>query len=206
MKDNWNDITINEYNAIVKIIDDKALDEIEKQIKILSIITEKVEEEFWNMNVGQLADYTNKLSFLNSFDFDKTVKVKTIKIGEYELQLDHKMHKFTVAQYVDFQNYWSQKNKDMSKVLSCFLIPRGKKYNEGYDIEDLINTIGNNISITMANSIGFFLLKKLDKSTRFSQIFLRLLAKRAMKDLTPVKKKKKKKPLMKRLKSLIGFK
>lgn len=43
-------------------------------------------------------------------------------------------------------------------MLSVFLIPKGKKYGEGYSIDDTIKEIGEYLSIVDAQSILFFFI------------------------------------------------
>lgn len=49
----------------------------------------------------------------------------------YEVIKD--LEKITYAQFVDFQQY--AKKKDIAGMCSCFLIPKGKKYNDAYNVE-----------------------------------------------------------------------
>ena len=59
----------------------------------------------------------------------------------------------TTAQYVDFTNY--SKSNDISKMLSVFMIPEGHKYNDGYDMLQVINDI-NDLPVTVVNDAAFF--------------------------------------------------
>ena len=46
----------------------------------------------------------------------------------------------TVAQFIDFQQYVKDDNLDI-ELLSCLLVPKGHKYMDGYDIEDIHKTL-----------------------------------------------------------------
>lgn len=43
----------------------------------------------------------------------------------------------TTAMYVDFQNVGRNIPEDMVNMLSIFMVPEGKRYNDGYDLEDV---------------------------------------------------------------------
>lgn len=183
MKNNWNDITIAEYKQIVDI--QKAeTDNNEKIVALVALLAGMSEDEVWNMPISKLAEYTKQLDFLNEFPDLKKVKYNKLKIGDkWDLRCDINMKNFSVAQYMDFQNYWSQKEKDLARVISVFYTPKDSKYTEGYDVEELVHDIEHNVSIVEANEIVFFFVIKLFKSTKLIQIYLDMLRKRLMKKM-----------------------
>lgn len=186
-KFSWDDVSLSKYEEIVKVFEDKDLEEMDKNVKVIAILEDKAEDEIWDMPIGELGKYD--ISFLNDFNYPKNIKFNKIKIGEWDLVVDNNLSNFSVAQYVDFNTYWSEKRKDLAKVISVFLIPKGKKYNTDYDLVKLVNDIKDNISLPMANGIAFFLLKRFMKSTHFSRVYLNLLTKRLMKKIG-IKKRK----------------
>ena len=179
IKDKWSDITIAEYERIVETIKSTD-DEIERLTGVISVLSGVDEDEIADMPIAEIARISQKLDFLNSFDFNKNATYKTLVIDGETLVLAVK--DMTVAQYVDFQATWSAETKDLARIISICYVPKGKVYNKDYDIEELIEKIRNNVSIDKANSIGFFLLKKLNGLTNFTAIFLRAVSRwRAMK-------------------------
>ena len=179
IKDKWIDITIAEYERIVETIKSTD-DEIERLTGVISVLSGVDEDEIADMPIADIARIGQKLDFLNSFDFNKNATYKTLVIDGETLVLAVK--DMTVAQYVDFQATWSAETKDLARIISICYVPKGKVYNKDYDIEELIEKIRNNVSIDKANSIGFFLLKKLNGLTNFTAIFLRAVSRwRAMK-------------------------
>lgn len=169
IKDKWSDITIAEYERIVDIIKGTD-DEIERLTGVISVLSNVDEDEIEDMPIAEIARIGQKLDFLNSFDFNKNATYKTLVIDGETLVLSVK--DMSVAQYVDFQATWSAETKDLARIISICYVPKGKIYNKDYDIEELIEKIRNNISIDKANSIGFFLLKKLNGLTNSTARFL----------------------------------
>ena len=179
IKDKWSDVTIAEYERIVYIINSTD-DEIERLTGVISVLSGVDENEIADMPIAEIARIGQKLDFLNSFDFNKNATYKTLVIDGETLVLSVK--DMSVAQYVDFQATWSADTKDLARIISICYVPKGKKYNQDYDIEELIEKIRNNVSIDKANSIGFFLLKRFAKLTNSTTIFLRAVSRyRAMK-------------------------
>lgn len=201
IKDKWSDITIAEYERIVYIINCTD-DEIERLTGVISVLSGVDEDEVADMPIAEIAKIGQKLDFLNSFDFNKNATYKSLVIDGETLVLSTK--NMTVAQYVDFQASWSAESKDLARIISICYVPKGKIYNKDYDIEELIKKIRNNVSIDKANSIGFFLLKKLNGLTNFTVRFLGAVTRyRAMKTAQAMTLKKM--PMMKRFRYILGF-
>lgn len=201
IKDKWSDITIAEYERIVDIIKGTD-DEIERLTGVISVLSGVDEDEIADMPIAEIARIGQKLDFLNSFDFNKNATYKTLVIDGETLVLAVK--DMSVAQYVDFQATWSAETKDLARIISICYVPKGKKYNQDYDIEELIKKIRNNVSIDKANSIGFFLLKKLNGLTNFTVRFLVAVSRwRAMKTAQAMTGRKM--PMMKRFRYLFGL-
>ena len=51
-------------------------------------------------------------------------------------------------------------------MLSCFLVPRGKEYNEGYDILDVHNAIREEMSVAEVLALLAFFFKSWEKLIR----------------------------------------
>ena len=88
-------------------------------------------------------------------------------------------HKLTTAQYIDFQSY--SKDSDYSKMLSVFLVPKGKKYGEGYDALEVINDVSTMPVGEVLGLMGFFIILYRSWSRallKYSSRILRKAAKR----------------------------
>lgn len=201
IKERWSDVTIAEYERIVDIIKGTD-DEIERLTGVISVLSGVDEDEIADMPIAEIARIGQKLDFLNSFDFNKNATYKSLVIDGETLVLAVK--DMSVAQYVDFQATWSAETKDLARIISICYVPKGKTYNKDYDIEELIEKIRNNVSIDKANSIGFFLLKKLNGLTNFTVRFLVAVTRyQAMKTAQAMTGKKM--PMMKRFRYLFGL-
>lgn len=201
IKERWSDITIAEYERIVETIKSTD-DEIERLTGVISVLSGVDEDEIADMPIAEIARIGKKLDFLNSFDFNKNATYKSLVIDGETLVLSTK--NMTVAQYVDFQASWSAETKDLARIISICYVPKGKTYNKDYDIEELIKKIRNNVSIDKANSIAFFLLKRLMGLTNTTVRFLVAVSRwRAMKTAQAMTGKKI--PMMKRFRYILGL-
>lgn len=177
MKKTFNEISIADYYRIKDICEDEAMEAMDKDVAVIAILEGVDEEVIWNLPVPEFAVKKANLGFLSDTNFDTNWKADRIRIGDsvYDVQAD--TGKMTVAQYVDFTEYF-KKNADgryLAEVLSTMLLPKGKKYNDGYELEDVIDDIRDNLDITTANSLMFFFRKTSVRSMKTMLFCLRVL-------------------------------
>lgn len=181
----WNQVSINTYDRIMEVLNSEA-DEMEKDIEILAILCGVSYDDIASLKLGEIKELSENTGWLSDFKFDKDIKFKTIKLNDWELVVDTNIQNFSVAQYIDFQNYFKDLDRKKAEIMSTILIPKGKKYCDGYDVTDLITDIKDNLDICTYNSVCFFFLKKLVRSINRTLTYLEVMMK--MKSLTVRKK------------------
>lgn len=155
---NWNDITVNIFNKL-KTIDVNAgddLDMLNSNIELLSILCDVDEDTIANLTTTEFTNLLLQTAFLKDMPKADINDSYVINGKEYTVFLS--MKNMTVSQYIDFQTFYKEQDKYLKELLSIFLIPKGKKYGEGYDINETINDIGEYLSIVDAYSILFFFI------------------------------------------------
>lgn len=166
----WSSVSIDLYKKIAEAQAEN-VDEMTKEVIILSLLCECSEDDIWNLNINQVNELRSQLQFLSKLDFKKDVNYKSLKVGDVECDITTDLNKFSYGQYVDFQTYFPQ-DDNIANLLSTILIPKGKKYNDGYDIGEFTNSIKKNVDIVTANSICFFFLKKFVISMQHMNLYL----------------------------------
>ena len=201
----WDNITIEKYYQIMDVLNDDCDDDITKNVKIVSILMDKDEQEIWDMDMTEAGGYINRLKFLNKFDIPDHPNMK-FNIGGYNLEVIKDVTKINVAQYVDFQNFVKLPLREgMDKILSIFLIPKDHKYNEGYDILDVQRVIRENMSFRVAEGLLGFFLRKYGKSLIRSQIYCRRQIRKTKDTEMMEMLKEAEKEIMKKLDSLTAL-
>ena len=170
----WDEVSISLYKQIVEITQETQLSETEITLAILALLMGISEEEIYNYSVEEIQNLLPQIKWLDEFKFNQNWTARKLKISGKEYTIETDLQKMTIAQYIDFQTFWAKHDnmKYLGNLLSCFIIPKGCKYNEGYDVAELTETIENNLPITTSNSILFFFLKELATSIRVMQIYL----------------------------------
>jgi hypothetical protein len=162
----WKEISVNTFNKLkdIKVNSNDSLELLDSNIALLSILCDVDEDTIVSLTTSEFSTLLNQTAFLSTLPKVKIQDTYTINGNEYEVFLTLK--DMSVAQYIDFQTFYKDQDKYFKELLACFLIPKGKKYGDGYDIQKVIDDIGNHLSIVDANSILFFfvlLFKSLTK-------------------------------------------
>ncbi len=204
---NWNDVTLGTYKKLAEISGDDSLSENDKQVEIAAVLCDCKAEDIWNMDMADAKALFGQMTWINDFkpDFKKSLKKSYILNGiEYKVTLD--INEMSVAGYVDFQNYYGDgiDKSNMAEILSCFLIPKGYKYNEGYDVVQVIDDINNYLPFPEAQRICFFFLRKQADSLRAIQIFSTWVMKKEMKTVKDPQKKAELQKKIKEVEDLYG--
>ena len=154
---NWKDITIEIYEKIRALECDIENDEqaLEVNVKLLSILCEEDEDTIINLPLTKFAKLVAQTEFLK--EMPKYTIEQYYEIGKgqvFEVQMNLK--KMTTAQFIDFQTLVKNADKNLPNILACFLLPKGKKYGEDYDVVEVAEYLRKNMSIAIARSVMFF--------------------------------------------------
>lgn len=85
---------------------------------------------------------------------------KKITIGDKVFDISTDLTKFNIAQYIDFQMSLSKVDLNPEYILSTILVPHKMKYNDGYEANEHIEWIRNNVSIGISNQLIDFFIKR----------------------------------------------
>lgn len=182
-KNDWNKISIKDYFNIMGILDTND-DELEKNINILTIITNYSYDELDSMPFHQLEKLFKHTKFLN--DSIKSIKIPdvininnrlyitnyldTTELGFEYLSINKIISDLTISEYINFSTL-ADDTKNLHKILALFIKPiiykkslfgLNKKEKIEYDQLELEDFILNNLNIVLANSLMIFFSKVLN--------------------------------------------
>ena len=154
--DNYRDLPIGMYLDICAIDKDESIDELQRQVSIIAILTGRTEEEIYNLPLEQYRELAAKTSFLAREYDGEVLTAKTYGINGMVLIPIDDYRKITTAQYIDFQTFAREPEKNIVELLSCMLVPKGKKYNQDYDVLELQKALRMHLSVADALSLLAF--------------------------------------------------
>lgn len=180
----WDDVS---YKTFKKIQEADSEADDEKEYAIMQAI---YGEEVFSLPLPEYKAKLNRLKKLFS-PVPNDLHVDKVTVNGTTYVFSGVLGDITTAQYIDFMNH--AKNKDELKMYSVFFIPKGHKYNDGYDMLQVFKDL-EEFPITILNSTSFFFNRQLDL---FNKIFQRSL-------VSMMKKKKLPKTMIKAMKDLLG--
>lgn len=157
MIDNYNSLTIKKYLDIKEVLE-MNIEEIDKQVSLIAILSDMDENDVYNLPLPEFQELNKKTEFLNELPQTRNYPKTKYKLGGLELETVLDMRDVTAGQYIDYQTFVKDTDKYLVELLSVFLVPKGKKYNDGYDILEVQNAIRENLSIVEAISMSAFFL------------------------------------------------
>ena len=181
-KKSFKDINLKDYKKIVEISTRELDSDLEKDIAVLAVLCDCNEDDIYNMPLNELKSLLNQIEWVKGYNYTPANKLPNkLKIDGIEYTINPDINKFTVAQYMDFQNFWDKRNEYMGNLLAVFIIPKGHKYNEGYDVMELADRLEEVFSLDDWNNVCFFFLKTWWNSIKHSLISSDLELKKMLK-------------------------
>ena len=154
---NWTEISLRKYNNIKDVFLNPEFSEEDRIILLINIC---FGVDTLKLKPSELNKYIEQLKFLNTTPPKMKIREK-YKLGENWYILKKDLKDFTVAQWIDFQNFLKNgaDTDNFANLLSVFFLPEGQtEYGENYNIEEVRQDINNFLSIADAISIaGLFL-------------------------------------------------
>lgn len=170
--DNYRSLPIGKWLEIMGISRDENVDAMEQQVKTIAILTGLTEDEVLDLPIMEYKSLAAKTKFLEK-EYDGKLQIaKSYGLNGMELIPVKDFNKITTAQYVDYQTFSKEGDMYLVQTLSTLLVPKGKKYNDGYDMDAVQQAIRDNLSVADVASLYAFFLTKWVKSIKDSQIYL----------------------------------
>lgn len=158
--DNYRALMLGDHQEILRICKDESLEDIDRQVRIISILTGRTEKEILNLPIPDYKALVAKSHFLEQPLPEESRIAKCYKLSRFALIPVTDYRKITTAQYIDWQSFHKAGMEDhIVEILSCLLVPEGRTYCEGYDILEVQQDIRENLSVADGLSLyAFFLL------------------------------------------------
>lgn len=164
----WSEVTLKKYDALMDYLQTCSNDDdISRSIEIYSLLSDNPDEAreyLLNVPVSELSKELAKIKFIE-YPYQPDVPEMEYSFGDKKYVVQYDVKKMTAAQYIDFQNLQKDMKKNFKNLFMCFLIPKGKKYAEGYDVLALADELYDIIPISVVSDIMFFFVQLLKSWT-----------------------------------------
>ncbi len=125
---NWNNITLKQYQDLYPVLMDDTLTELDKAVRVLSIILNVTEDEIDSWPLEKLKDYKDSISFLMNEDIPRKVP-KYIHTNGKRYRFVHEIQKMPAARYIETKTY-SQPDlmANLHKVMASCVMPQKRAW------------------------------------------------------------------------------
>lgn len=162
---NWNDITYNEFLKLKEIAENKELTEDMQMLEMVLLLFGDVPlTQMWKCSQSVINIISQPMP-----SGDTIASILNVNGRKYTVTKD--ITKVTTSQFIDYSNY-CKNSANLIDMLTCFIIPEGHKYDDGYDMEEVKKDLLD-LSVITVQSYCFFFRKtwlKLQKTFLFSLI------------------------------------
>ena len=193
----WDTLPIGKYEEIKEIIRSGSED---MDIEILAVLCGCDVNEILNSPVSDVMALRTQAQFLNTkLKVRDRLRFSSIKIDGVKYNVHTNFKDITTAQYIDFQTFYKDYEKNYCNVLATFIIPDGHKYNDGYDALETAELFREKLSVEVAENACFFFASRSERSLRKELLSLILTM---VKTMMRTKGKKEREALLKGIISL----
>ena len=124
----WNELTLWQYQQIMPIITnpDKDWTELDKEVKLLCIITGMTEQQIDSLSIEDLKELRKELSFLDEPIEGKPVDFIVINGRRYRMNYDIK--NMPAARYIESKVFSKDTLANLHKIAASMVIPQKKQW------------------------------------------------------------------------------
>ena len=166
---NYADLPVGLYMDIIAV-DRSPLGEFDKQVRIISILSGMAEADILALPIHEYKRIAAATEFL-IHPCQEGRMAKSYRLGDLVLVPTQDLTKITAAQYIDFQTLSQEGEEKTVELCSVFLVPKGHKYADGYDIADVQDAIRRHLSVQDVVTLAAFFLRKYAESIGSSLTF-----------------------------------
>ena len=151
----YDNLPVGKYLEICSISKDESRDELERSGGYIAVLGDMTEDEVLALGLTEFADAARRSSFLTG-EVPDVALADSYRLGGLELCPVKDIRKMTAGQYIDFQQYSRQAADRLVDILSVFLVPKGARYADGYDMDAVKAAIRDELPVSVAMALQAF--------------------------------------------------
>lgn len=173
----WNEVNLGIFERMNEI--SQRDDETDRAVGLVALLNGMKEEDVYDLPLDKFSELMGTAGWMDTPP-EITQPREDYKINGKDYKLTMNFRKLTTGQYLDFQSY--TKTQDYTQMLSVFLIPKGHKYNDGYDIFEVQQDMKTLPVGEVLGMMGFFIILYRSWSQALLKYSSRILRKEAKKN------------------------
>lgn len=174
MIDNYTNLPLGLFLDIDAILQSDA-EEIDKQVRIIALLDGTTTEAVLALPLNEYASKAAATDFLRH-DCPPVSAPSRVISGDFVLIPTKDFTNITTAQYVDFQTFSKGGTAKLPELIAVLLVPEGHKYNDGYDVAQVVRVV-RDLPLPEALGLNAFFFGQLVQSIQASLTSLESAAK-----------------------------
>ena len=155
----WNNLPVKYLKSINEINRNESLSTDDKILNIVALINNISYDEIIALPLDEVKGLIKSCNFL--YQAPKPNKyVRNLNLNGKKYEVMKEVTDISTAQFIDYNSLINDYDNKFIELLSIFIIPKGHKYNQDYDIKEVISDIGNYLSVEEALGLSNFFIKK----------------------------------------------
>ena len=138
--DSWDKMPVGLLKDVHRITSDENLSEDDKSLQAAAILARMPYDTLLNLPLDEAQELVARTAFLYEKPEKKKIRKNYNLNGRVYVPL-MSMEDMTTAQFIDFNSLINELDERLPEILSIFLVPKGHKYNDGYDKNTVVKDI-----------------------------------------------------------------
>lgn len=155
--DSWDKMPVGLLKDIHRITSDENLSEDDKSLQAAAILAHISYDTLLNLPLDEAQELVARTAFLYEKPEKKKIRKTYTLNGRTYIPL-MSMEDMTTAQFIDFNSLINDLDERLPEILSIFLVPKGHKYNDGYDKNTVVKDIAERLMVTEALGMASFFI------------------------------------------------
>ena len=167
MIDNWKDMPLKMFRRLLEVDADSE----DRGFELVAVLCDTTLDDILDRPLQDVKEMIARTKFLETKPKVRLVRDE-YRLGDTTYVFKPDYTDITVNQYIDFVNT-PKDTAHISELLSVFLIPKGRKYGQGYNLQKAVQDIDQYMGYEDANSLSAFFLgrwllyvRSVEKETR----------------------------------------
>lgn len=162
--DTYDRLPLGMYWQILQICREEGRDDLSRQVGIVSLLSGLTEDEVLDLPLSDYSDMAGRMRFLEQAPDTDGRPRKSYRVDGWTLVPVTDARRMTAAQYIDFQSFAKQGAEGVPGLLSCLLVPEGRRYGDGYDPAEVQSAVRDHMPVADALRLQAFFLASCRRS------------------------------------------
>lgn len=170
----WDTLPIKYLPQITRITQSSILSEEDKILRCTALINNIDYDELLNYPIDKTQELIKSVNFLYGEPKKKKL-VRNLNLNGKKYYVIDDIKDITTAQFIEYNSLMDNVENNLPQLLSLFVIPKGHKYNENYNVKDVVDVINNYMSVEEGLSIANFFIKRYRRYVTHTLLYLEVM-------------------------------